>query len=131
MMNSEFMRFVVVGGFAAGVNIVSRYVINYVISYQYAIVIAYVMGMITAFYLSKVFVFATAERDQAHKQFFRFTLVNIAAAAQVWLISVGLAEYFFPYIKFSYHPYDIAHCIGVICPVFTSFVGHKYFSFRA
>jgi putative flippase GtrA len=126
----EFLRFVAVGGIAALVNILSRYAVNTVMAYEYAVIVAYIFGMITAFILSKAFVFAHAAGGKAHGQFLRFTLVNVMAAAQVWGISVGLAEYLFPRIGFAFHPYDTAHIVGVIFPVFSSYFGHKYFSFR-
>jgi|TARA_B100000315_G_scaffold100179_1_gene92102 putative flippase GtrA len=46
------------------------------------------------------------------------------------VISVGLAQYIFPSIAFDFHPHAIAHAAGVAFPVFTSFIGHKYFSFK-
>jgi hypothetical protein len=41
-----------------------------------------------------------------------------------------LAQYVFPAIGFSFYPEAVAHAVGVIFPVFTSFFGHKYLSFR-
>jgi putative flippase GtrA len=61
----------------------------------------------------------------------RFALVNIAAIAQVWIVSVGLARFVFPAAGFTWHAETVAHVIGVAVPVFTSYVGHKRFSFAA
>ena len=33
-------------------------------------------------------------------------------------------------VGFEFYPEAVAHAIGVVFPVFTSFIGHKYFSFR-
>lgn len=127
--NSEFLQFLIVGGFSAGVNFVSRIGFSEFVSYRYAIVLAYLVGMLTAFLLSKHYVFEKSGRP--FKDELRdFTIVNLFAVIQVWLISVGLAEYFFPYISFSYFPEEIAHIIGLGIPVISSYFGHKYFSFR-
>ena len=47
----------------------------------------------------------------------------------VWLVSVGLAHYLFPALGFTWHDETIAHAIGVAIPIFTSYLGHKHFSF--
>ena len=84
--------------------------------------------MVTAFILSRVYVFEKSRHHPA-KEFYYFTLVNLFAVLQVWLISVGLAEYLFPAIKFSFYPYAVAHAVGVTVPAVTSYFGHKYLSF--
>jgi hypothetical protein len=45
----------------------------------------------------------------AWNQYFRFFLVNLAALVQVWLISVGLAEWLFPAIGWRFRPELVAH----------------------
>ncbi len=127
--HSEFFQFLVVGGFAAGINFISRIGFSELVSYRYAIVLAYLIGMITAFILSKHYVFEKSGRK--YKDELRdFTIVNIFAVIQVWLISVGLAEYLFPYFSFTFYPEEVAHLIGLGVPVISSYFGHKYYSFR-
>lgn len=124
---ARFLRFVATGGFAAGVNVASRWVLSLVMPYPAAVAVAYLFGMTTAFVLSRLFVF---ESDADVKgQFARFALVNVVAFAQVWLISVGLAEFAFPYLGFTWHAETIAHLIGVASPIVTSYLAHKHFSF--
>ena len=127
--HGEFFQFLMVGGLAAGINFISRIGFSELVSYRVAIVLAYIVGMITAFLLSKHYVFEKSGRP--FKDELRdFTIVNIFAVIQVWLISVGLAEHFFPYISFNFHPEEVAHLIGLGIPAVTSYFGHKYFSFR-
>jgi putative flippase GtrA len=126
----RFIKFVAVGGFAALVNLGSRVVINGYTNYRWAVALAYLCGMITAFTLSKLLVFEKTGRS-THHEFLWFTLVNVFAAAQVWLISVGLAEYYFPWVGFAWKPELVAHFIGVSVPVITSYHGHKHLSFRS
>ena len=126
----RFALFVVAGGIAALVNIASRIALNLVMPYEVAIVVAYVCGMTTAYALNKLFVFERSGRAVAD-EYVRFTLVNLVAVAQVWLVSVGLARLLFPAVGFTWHAETVAHVIGVIVPVFTSYLGHKHFSFAA
>ena len=126
----RFALFVVAGGIAALVNIASRIALNQAMPYEVAIVVAYVCGMTTAYALNKLFVFERSGRAVAD-EYVRFTLVNLVAVAQVWLVSVGLARLLFPAVGFTWHAETVAHVIGVIVPVFTSYLGHKHFSFAA
>ena len=128
IIRSEFMRFLAVGGFAAGVNFVSRIFLNEYMSFRWAVFIAYLVGMLTAYLFSRWFVFEPSGKHPGNELFY-FTLVNLAAVAQVWLISVGLAEYLFPAIGFTFFYHEVAHLIGLTIPAITSYYGHKYFSF--
>lgn len=128
MERARFIRFVLTGGVAAIVNLVSRYLLNFLMSFAIAVAVAYLFGMVTAYALGRLFVFERSGRSMAD-ELWRFTLVNVFAAAQVWVISVGLGEYAFPASGFRWHPLDVAHLIGVSVPVFTSYLGHRHFSF--
>ncbi|PFH26935.1 GtrA family protein [Burkholderia sp. JKS000303] len=129
LVSREFLLFLLTGGFAAAVNWSSRILYNLWMPYSAAIVVAYVTGMITAFILAKLFVFKKSTQSTGRSAFF-FTLVNLVAVLQTWLVSVGLAYYVFPRLGLHWHDRDIAHLIGVIVPVFSSYIGHKKFSFR-
>ena len=125
---SELIKFILVGGVAVMVNILSRYALNRFMIFELAVVLAYIIGMTTAFALTRQFVFVPSGR-RAHDEFVRFGIVNVAAAIQVWVISVGLVRLFFPMIGFSWHAEEVGHVIGVTAPVLTSYLGHKHFSF--
>jgi putative flippase GtrA len=124
-----FVRFVMTGGLAAAVNILARIALSNVMSFEMAVLIAYLIGMTTAFVLARTVVFAPGKATAA-VQYLRFGLVNLVALAQVWIVSVGLAEIVFPWLRFDWHAETIAHVIGVTSPVVTSYFGHKHFSFR-
>ena len=128
LLANRFARFLITGGIAAAVNVVSRYFLSMTMEYRWAVIVAYLCGMTTAWMLSRLFVFEATGRSRGD-EYMRFGIVNIVAAAQVWVVSVGLAEYAFPALGFAWHPAEVAHVIGVIIPVFTSYLGHKHFSF--
>jgi putative flippase GtrA len=123
-------RFLFFGGLAALVNILSRIMLNVVVSYEVAIIVAYVCGMTIAYLLNKLFVFTPSGRS-VHVEYCRFTVVNLFAVGQVWLVSVGLALYVFPWMGITWHQETVAHVIGVSIPMVTSYFGHRHFSFAA
>ena len=128
-ISRQFLVFVLVGGFAALVNFFSRILYNTQLNYEWAVFYAYLTGMLTAYMLSRYLVFGPSMRSK-RSELFRFAIINLIAVVQVWGISVGLARYIFPWIEFNYYPYEIAHLIGLSIPVFSSYLGHKYFSFK-
>ncbi|WP_250490206.1 GtrA family protein [Caballeronia sp. INML2] len=128
-VSREFLVFLLTGGFAAAVNWGSRIVYNLWMPYSPAIVVAYITGMITAFVLAKLFVFKSSTQSTGRSVFF-FTLVNFVAVLQTWTVSVGIAYYLFPRIGMNWHDRDIAHLVGVAVPVFTSYIGHKRWTFK-
>jgi putative flippase GtrA len=129
MSHSRFVRFLVAGGIAALANVVSRWLFNFVVPYVPAIVLAYLVGMVTAFALNRLFVFQQSV-NRLHHQMFWFTLVNLFAIAQTIVVSLLLAEYLFPRMGMTWHAETVAHVVGVLVPVATSFLGHKHLTFR-
>ena len=128
-MSPQFALFLLTGGFAALVNFCSRIFYNQYFDFSLSVLFAYVTGMITAFILAKVFVFKNTSNSVSRSALF-FLLVNLAAVLQTWVVSIGLAYYLLPLFGVTNYVNEIAHLVGVIVPVFTSFVGHKKLSFR-
>lgn len=128
LLDNEFVRFVLTGGTAAAVNIGARMLLSLAMPYETAVAAAYLFGMVTAYLLARRFVFAASGGAMAG-EFSRFAFVNLVALAQVWLVSVGLARLLFPAIDFTFHAETVAHAIGVLSPIGTSYIGHRRFSF--
>lgn len=129
-MSPQFLKFAVAGGLAAAVNVGSRIAFSLLVPYGAAITLAYLVGMTTAFVLNRMFVFERSGRAK-HEEYLRFGLVNLIALAQVWLVSEGLYRFAFPALGFTWHAETVAHAVGVVAPIFTSYLGHKHFSFAA
>jgi putative flippase GtrA len=129
VVTSRFARFLLVGVTAAAINILSRVVISQFVAFEYAVVLAFPIALTFAFVMSRLLVFERVE-SSAWGQYFRFFLVNLAALVQVWLVSVGLAQWLFPIIGWTFYPELVAHTIAVCSPVLTSYYAHKVFTFK-
>lgn len=129
MLSPRFLRFLFVSGIAAVANIGSRILFSVWLPYVPSIVLAYLVGLCSAFVLNRVFVFRES-RNPVHHQAFWFTVVNLAAVLQTLAVSVLLAEFVFPRIGFHWHGETLAHAAGVAAPAVTSYLGHKYLTFR-
>ena len=127
--SKQLLLFLVTGGTAALVNFGSRIAYNELMPFSYAIVMAYLTGMVTAFILAKWLVFTQSEQSVGRSALL-FTTVNVLAILQTWLISMGLSIYALPAVGVIHWAPEIAHMVGVVVPVFTSYLGHKHFSFR-
>jgi putative flippase GtrA len=85
--------------------------------------------MITAFVLAKLFVFKQSQQSVQCSAVV-FVLVNLVAILQTWAISMGLTFYLLPSMGVTLFVPEIAHAVGVAVPVFTSYIGHKRWSFQ-
>ena len=128
-ISRQFLVFLLTGGTAAVINFGSRIVYSKWLNFSSAVILAYITGMITAFVLAKLFVFKESQQPVHHSAAF-FILVNLVVALQTWAISMGLAYYLLPLMGVTLFVREISHAVGVVFPVFTSYIGHKRWSFR-
>ena len=128
-MSRHFVIFLVTGGVAAAVTFGSRILYNQWVNFSVAVVLAYLTGMVTAFVLARHFVFTESNQSMQRSALW-FVVVNIVAVMQTWVISMLLAYYVLPRMDLTQFIPEIAHAVGVVVPVFTSYLGHKRFSFK-
>jgi len=128
-LSRQFLVFLLTGGTAAAVNFGSRILYSRWLDFSAAVIVAYITGMVTAFVLAKLFVFKDSTQS-VHRSIVFFILVNLVAVLQTWAISMGLAYYLLPSMGVTAFVPEIAHAVGVAVPVFTSYIGHKRWSFR-
>jgi putative flippase GtrA len=124
-----FVGFAIVGAVAAATNVGARIAFQIVVPYEIAIVLAYPFGLTTAFILNRRYVFGSG-RSGAVTAYWRFTFVNLVALVQIWIVSVFFDRVAFPGLGFTWHAETVAHALGLLSPIFTSYFGHKHFSFR-
>jgi putative flippase GtrA len=125
----QFLLFLLTGGVAALVNVISRIGFSRFLSFELAVVAAYGIGMVTAYVLARQFVFhGTAVT--VRRSFAAFALVNLFAVLQTWVVSVGMRSWLLPLLGIVVLKDLIAHTTGVLVPVVSSYFGHKHISFR-
>jgi putative flippase GtrA len=125
----QFVQFLFAGGVAAGCNFGSRFLFSRWVNYEVAITLAYLVGMLVAFLLMRKLVF-NAKGKALMPQIVKFVVVNMLALLQTLLISVALARWLFPQWGIVDHAEAIAHLIGVLTPVLSSYFGHKFLTFK-
>ncbi len=127
--SSQFIMFLLTGGVAAAANFASRFVYNEFVNFSTAVTFAFMTGLVTGYLLMKFFVFKAASHSAARSATL-FALVNVVAFAQTWVVSMFLAYHLLPAMGFHQFDKAIASAVGIAIPVFTSFIAHKYISFR-
>jgi len=125
----KFLRFLVAAGLSVPVNLGSRVIFSLWMPFEWALLASHLCGMLTAYALTKVFVFERSGAP-AHVELTRFAAVNVVSAAITWIVAVGLARFVFPSLGVAEHPLLIAHVIGLSVSSVASFFGHRDFSFR-
>lgn len=128
-LSHQFFMFLLTGGIAAAVNFGSRIIYSMWLPFSVAVILAYLTGMVTAFALAKLFVFKNSQQSMQRSAVF-FILVNVVAVAQTWGLSMLLLYVIFPAWSFTFYAPECAHAVGVAVPVFTSYIGHKRWSFK-
>ncbi|MBC53242.1 MAG: hypothetical protein CMQ34_05330 [Gammaproteobacteria bacterium] len=128
-MSRQFMIFLLTGGTAAAVNFCTRIIYSNWLGFSTSVVLAYLTGMVTAYILARIFVFKVSTQT-LQRSMLLFALVNVLAIVQTWAVSLLMAYAVLPALGVTRYTLEIAHAVGIVVPVFTSFLGHKYWSFR-
>lgn len=123
------LRFLLAGGVAAALNFGSRILLSLLLPYPVAVALAYFFGMATAFVLNRRFVFP-GSTNALHQQALWFITVNLVALLQTLAVSVLLADFILPWAGLTWHADEIAHAVGIVTPILTSYLGHRRFTFR-
>lgn len=125
----QFVFFLLAGGVAALLNWASRFLFSIWFDFEVAVVLAFFVGLGVGFVLMRSLVFEGGERPVV-TQVSRYLLVNAFALLQTLAVSVGLARWVFPALGVVAGAEGVAHLAGVLVPVATSYLGHKYLTFR-
>ncbi len=127
--SKQFIAFLVAGAIAVTVNFCSRILYNYSFSFSTSVLLAYITGMVASFILAKLFVFKESQQTFMRSIVF-FILVNLIGMLQTWIISLLLAYHVLPALGIKSFSLEIAHAIGLVFPTFTTYLGHKFWTFR-
>lgn len=125
----QFSKFLLAGGVAAAANFSSRYFLGFYMQYVPSIIFAYLIGMVTAYVICRLFVFES-QKNSMFQQISYFTIINIFAVSQTIVVSLLFSDYVLIIINNLSLRESIAHFIGICVPIFTSYLGHKYVTFK-
>jgi len=128
-ISKQFLHFLIAGGIAACVNFVVGFSLSGLLPLYGDIVVGYLAGMLTAFVLFEQKVFGEHGESRTKSVHF-FILVNVLGLFQTWMVFALLKDYLFPLIGYHLFPAEMARAIAIIFPTVTSFLGHKFFTFK-
>ena len=126
--NKELILFILTGGLSAIINLASRIIISNFLRFEISVLISYFIGMITAYFLAKKYVFLNVKKSYK-KSFPIFALVNLVAVLQTFFISKYIRIWLITIFNNLMMIDFVSHLCGVIFPIFSSFYGHKYITF--
>lgn len=129
MPSRQALGFLVASSIAAACNFGSRIALSQVLPYTLAVVLAFGVGLTTAFWLNRRFVFVAA--GSAPRQFAIFFAVNMVALVQTVLVSLAMLHYVLPLLGWQWRAEEVAHAAGIAAPIVSSYFGHKHLTFRA
>lgn len=125
----QVVRFLGLGAVAAGINYGARFAFDPFMAFEAAVALAYLVGMVVAFILFQRFVFGDAGDGQV-RQAGRFVAVNMVGIVVALAVSSLMARFILPSVGWTFHPYAVAHAFGIMAPTLTSYVGHRFFTYR-
>ncbi len=129
LASHRFVKFLFFGGVSALANILARLAFYQAMSFEAAVVLAHIVGMVVAYTSFRLFVFEPTGRS-LRSEVVGFVVVNLWSLVQIWLISVGLYRFGLPALGWEWQADTVAHVTGVGTTAVTSFIGHKYLTFR-
>lgn len=129
MITKQFFIFLVSGGLAACLNWGSRFLFSVFVRFEVAVVLAFMVGLLSGFILMRLFVFNGTGKPIV-PQVGKYIAVNLFALLQTLIISLMLARWLLPSLGVVEHVEALAHLVGVLVPVVSSYFGHKFLTFR-
>lgn len=128
-MSLQFSFFLLSGALASLLHWSSRFLFSLYFDFQTSIVLAFLVGLLSGFIFLRFFVFKKSQ-NSIQSQAIRYFTINMLALAQTFAVSVLMLNILQRYIEDKAISEAISHAMGIVVPVFTSYLGHKYFTFR-
>lgn len=125
----QFIAFVATGSLAAATNLVVRWLLNFAMPFEAAVILAYIAGMAVAFVLFQRVIFGNPGTP-LKRRIIRFTQVNMIGMVIAWLVSTLMARAVLPAANWTFHPFEVAHLVGVAAPTFSSYFLHRGYTYR-
>lgn len=129
LFTAQFLKFLAVGGVAAGLQWASRFAFSHYMPFAAAVLAAYLIGLSSGYFLNVVFVFRNSGRNRKVEMAY-YTMFNLAALPVVWGISVLLGSIVLPRVMSLSTAQALGNGLGIISPVAINFLLHKHLTFR-
>lgn len=126
--SKQFLKFIFVGGSAAVLNWLARYIFNFWFSFHLSILLAFFIGLSSAFILNSIYVFPNSTQSLSH-QIKVFTITNLSFLPIVGVFSILLNK-LLNYFEIYLYSKEIAHGIALLSPTFLSFLIYKFWGFK-
>jgi len=85
--------------------------------------------MAVAFVLFQRMIFGNPDTP-LRRRIIRFTQVNLLGMALAWVVSTLMARVILPATGWNFHPFEVAHLVGVAAPTFSSYFLHRGYTYR-
>jgi putative flippase GtrA len=125
----RFFAFLLAAGASVPVNLAARVLASQVVPFAAAIVIAHLAGMLTAYALTRRFVFQRSHR-KVHDELTRFATVNVLSLAITWSVAMAMVRFVLPAIQWTWWVEFTGHVTGLVAASVSSFFAHRGYSFR-
>jgi putative flippase GtrA len=96
--------------------------------FEAAVVLADMVGMVFAFFLFQKLLFG-GSGELRSRRVIRFTQVNLLGAGLAWAVGSLMARLALLAIGWDFHPFEVAHFVGVAAPAISSYLLHKHYTF--
>jgi len=128
---AQFVAFVGVGGVAALANFGSRFVFATFVGFEASVLLAFWIGLVTAFVLNRRYVFSEARSSTWQTEAVRFLIVNLAGLVVTMVAAVLALRILDTMFGTTPVTEGAAHLAGLGATAVTSYLGHKFWTFRA
>jgi energy-coupling factor transport system substrate-specific component len=108
---------------------IARFPLGEAMGFGASVVVAYAIGMVVGFFLYRFFVFE-AHEGHAGSQLWKFVVVNLVGAVEVWALAVFLAHWLAPAVGWTLWVEPVSHAVAIGVGAATSYVGHRLLTFR-
>lgn len=128
-LSRKFGLFLAAGGVSAIFNLLVRWALTPITGFAISVVIAYAVGIAIAYVLSSRFVFLNATASR-RRSLAGFGLVNVLSGTQTLILSMLLRSLLLGLSVHLASAEMVGHSLALASTAFSSFLGHKYISFR-
>lgn len=125
----QVVRFLLLGGLAAGINWVARFPLSLVMPFPAAVLVAQLIGFCAGFTLYRTYVFPGSNRSFIG-QSATFLLVNLVGAVIVLSVATTLLSLLEAIAWPQYVREGLAHGFAICVGAVVNFFGHKLLTFR-